>query len=483
MACLRAAAMVATLLLWTLGGCSRPEPLSTLIERTNRDVSSRLGADVDVAALLADAAPQREALGPFITLRHAQEAALARNLALSAASEALPIAQWALVQAGLLANPTIGQSNGVLFPVSPGLGGAASFDVNIVQQLNSIFTRDARIGVAAAQRLQAGVDLASQAFELAMQVEEKYLEINHLDGLIDILRRVAETYDRASAAAQARSKVGVVPVTEVNRARVAALEAGRQVERARIRRRQSVRDLNFLMGAAPDTAWTLADEPAGRAIPGLADLTAAAIARSARLDLAHARLDERAGEASLDLAKAGLIPAITAGVEGAYTPGAGGASATVGPVFSVELPIFDSHRTALHAAEASLRRLRKATNALEAKAEADAVAACRAAELAASDLDFAVSTVIPQQRENVSLAQKAFQYGQIDLDSLLNTLRDASAAEQAAADARAALDAAQVALERALGVSLPVALQGWPVPAPASPAPDQDPQSPQDNAP
>lgn len=467
-----------------ISGCSSPEPLARLVDRTNADVGSRLGVSSDLGRFLTEPLPDRRetcaressrradnaSSAPVLTLRDAQAAALTQNLSLSAAAENLPIAQLALVQAGLLTNPVIGQSNGLLFPVAPVLGGPASFDVNISQQLNSIFTRDARIGVAQVQRFQAGVDLAAQAFELGMKVEEKYRQIAHADASLAILRRVSETYARAEQAAVARSRVGVVPVPEVNRARIAALDAARQVERAELQRRQALRDLNFLIGAPLETLWKISPETLGPEAPIPDESRLRELANRYRLDLAHAALDERAAEENVRLAEAGLIPAISAGVEGVFTGGNGGSGA-LGPFVSIELPIFDSHRTALEAQQVSLRKLRKTTAALAGQAEADAVSAGHALELAIGDLAFQRDRAVPQQRETARLAEVAFQLGQIDLDSLLNTLRDVTTAELASQDALTGYDAAVVGLERAIGISLSAAsvapLDAQPVTPPA----------------
>lgn len=473
-------------------GCAGPEPLHKLVERTDRDVGSRLGVKSDVGSLLADPAIRPDLakagaeLPPTLTLRAAQELALRHNLSLSAAAESLPIAQFALVQAGLLSNPTLGQSNGLLFPVKPVLGGAAQFDVNITVTLNSIFTRGARVGVAEAQRLQAGVDLAATEFELAMKVEDKFHEVMYEDRSLQIAERISETYQRAVRAAEIEGRVGVIPMPEVNRARVNAEDAKRQIAKLQIRRRQSVRDLNFLMGVPEESQWALEASPslAAYADLGVADAQARNLAPRFRLDVAHTRLDEQAAREGVRLAEAGLIPAITIGPEAAYTPGSP-SSWVLGPTISVELPIFDDHRTALRSAQASLRQAMKTTVSAEAQAQADAVAAVHAIETAASDVEFYRERIIPQQRENVRIAQTAFQQGQIDLGALLNTLRDAASAEQAAADAGAALEGAIVGLQRALGISLGKAreaLASDPTGAGPPPATDANTQAPADSA-
>jgi outer membrane protein TolC len=445
-------------------GCGAPEPLSALVHRVDEGVGQRLDVPVHVAVLLADPPAPLERPTPALTLPDAQRLALKQNLALSAAAESLPIAQLALVQAGLLTNPVLGQSNGLLFPVAPVTGGAAFFDANITQQLNSIFTRDARVAIAGVQRLQAGIDLAALAFEVGMKVEGKYREVMTLERSLSIAERTEATYTVASQSAEVRSRVGVLPISEVNRAKVAAEDARRQVVKLRLRCAQSVRDLNFLMGVPADTAWSIAHDPphAGSDHPpdatGIDDEAARVLASRFRLDVVRARFDERAAEESVRLAKAGLIPNITAGVEGVYTPGHPSSTA-LGPVVSIELPIFDSHRTQLESAKANLRKVHKTTASLEGQASADAAAAVHALALAQGDVSFYRDRILPQHRENVRLAQTSFQIGQIDLDSLLNTLRDATAAEQAAQDAQAAFDDAQVALERALGVSIERAKQ------------------------
>ncbi len=177
----------------------------------DRLAADRTAAPFSTKALL-DADPKLPGPPPAgeLTLDRAVGLTLAHNLSLVASAQNVRLAQAALAQAGLLQNPTLGQSNGILFPIAPVMG-RTPYDFNLSQELNGLFTRDARIDAAKLQRFQAGVDLASQAFDLAEQVVAKYQELSDDAHSAALARRTAELYDRSLRAARGAGHAGHGP--------------------------------------------------------------------------------------------------------------------------------------------------------------------------------------------------------------------------------------------------------------------------------
>ena len=314
-------------------------------------------------------------------------------------------------------------------------------------------SRGPRIAAAEAQKQQAGIDHAAAAVSLAGSVRAKYAELLHLTRQRGVSERIAATYHRAAEAAEARSKVGLVPKPEVNRARLAEADAKRQVRRLESQWRKSARELHTLMGGTGEPAWTLPGEAQGPAaelasLPADADLEAMGLAH--RLDLERAEFDTQLADAQLRLARTGLFPTLNAGID-VSTDGSG--NRTVGPFFSLALPIFNTGRVAMTLAEDQYRLADKSYVALRTQVRADVRSAAAMVRIAQDDVTFAVEQMLPQQEQNVKLALEAFQLGAADLDSYLNTLRDYSVALQAAEDARDGLNSAVLGLEQALGVA------------------------------
>ena len=155
-------------------------PSSRQVGEVNRLVRDRTTSTIDALALLATN-PRIEQPSPVgtLTLRDAVDRTLMHNLSLVASAENLSIAQVQLAQAGLFQNPNIGQTGAFYFPLSA-QSAAVAFDVAISQTLNTFFTRPYKVAAAKAQRFQAGIDIAAQAFDLAQQAAGKYGEMAHL---------------------------------------------------------------------------------------------------------------------------------------------------------------------------------------------------------------------------------------------------------------------------------------------------------------
>lgn len=448
----RDAVGIVTLL--SLAGCgASTTPDRAFLDSVDTSVELRAGAGFDAASLLsADVRATQPSPEGVLTREEAMRLALERNTSLIAAAETLTVAQAALAQAGLLQNPTIGQNSGILFPLSP-VQGFVSFDFLLSQQINTFLTRDSRVAIGDAQRLQAGIDVASAAFDVAMQARAKHNEVAHLERSGRLAERVAAVYRRAAAAAEARARVGVAPLPEVNRARLQAMDAERQVRRIASQRSRAARELQSLMGRTGDPKWSMPPDvlsaPTERPPPTMDD--AEALAVSLRLDVDRADLDRRVAERGVELARIGLFPSLTLGFDG----GRGNdKSVTAGPVVQFTLPIFDPGVVALRAAESQERKADKVYVALLQQARQDARSSVAAVEQALDDLKFYRESFVPQQEENVRLAEQSFELGNTDLDSLLNTLRDYVAALQASEDFAGAFEDARTSLCRALGADV-----------------------------
>jgi len=428
-------------------------PTAKELSEVNTLVGDRVGKPIDAQQLL-DTDPRQPPPAPVgeLTLEEAIDRALSHNLALVASAENLTIARAELVQAGLIQNPTIGENSGILFPISP-TSAATSFDFNIAQVLNSVFTLPLKVAQARVQSAQAGIDLASEAFVLAEQAQTKYQEMVHTQRSIKLAVRVEELYRRAVQAAEARQKVGIVPTPEVNRARLQYEDARRQVQHLHTQYSRAAREMNWLMGVATSPHWTLpakaVDEPPSLPPPPESD-SLEGIALKYRLDVSRAKLDLEVGRLGVELARKGLIPQIQVGFDGGRD---NGKNTFGGPFFDITLPIFDPGVVALHAAEAQQRKFDKTFVALQGQVRQDVRTAFDNWRIAADDVRFFRERLIPQQEQNVQLMEMSFRLGNDDLDSLLNVYHDYVAAQQSYEDAIQAYQDASVAVQGAVGLA------------------------------
>ena len=444
--------MAAVSLMIGAWGCQSVSPTPGQIRHVDRLVNERLDVNWDARPLLAADLPAPEPPTGRLTLREATERALSRNLSLVASAESLTIAHAQLVQAGLIQNPTLGQTSATLWPLQPPAG-AVSFDVLISQTINSILTQPARVSVARYQQLQAGIDLATQAFTLAQQVDAKYQEMIHLRRALRLAQRITDLYARAVQAAEARSRVGIIPTPELNRARLSYEDARRQVQHLTTQYARAAREMNWLMGYASAPAWELPPsviDDLGEvwALPDPDSLELLAVRY--RLDLLRADLDRKLGAKGIELARLGLIPQTTIGFDYARDSAR---NTFIGPQFQITLPIFDPGIVALQSAEAQKRKLEKSYVALQGQARQDVRTAFANWKIAADDVTFYRQRLIPQQEQNVRLMETSFRLGNDDLDTLLNVYQSYVQQLQSYEDAVQAYHDSGVALQQAVGLA------------------------------
>jgi cobalt-zinc-cadmium efflux system outer membrane protein len=446
---LRGFVAASTLVALGLAGCISTDPDPKEVARIDAIAGERIGIPLDVDALLhAPPRPAEEPPASGLELEDAIRRALAHNLALAASSENVPIAQAELAKAGLLPNPTISLSVQWVHPHAPETDVTAS----ILQELNGLLTRSVRLDIGTAQRFQVGIDLASQAFDLAQQVESKYRALAHLRRARMLSERIVEQYGIALAAAEARARVGVVPTPDVNRARLQWEDAQRQVLRLQAQYVRGARELNWLLGASSVPEWSIPDD----AVQLPTELPAAPAAERAeaigvayRLDLLRARIDVRIGESAVSLARWGFVPDVQVGA--AIERDETGAH-KVGPLVSFTLPIFDPGFVAYELTIAQLRLADRNFAALEGQVRQDVRSSLGALDLDLQDVRFFRERLIPQQEENIRLAEESFRLGNSDLDSLLNTLREYVGSLQSYEDAAQAYFDDRVAFQRATGL-------------------------------
>jgi cobalt-zinc-cadmium efflux system outer membrane protein len=435
------------------GGCNAGHPSKEQLDQVNHLVGDRTDVRWDAQHLFDDSIPAAQPID-VLTLSTATEQSLAHNLSLIASGENLSIAHAQMVQAGLFPNPTIGQSGPFAFPISPN-GGYTPFDILISDTINGFITQPTKVAVAKFQEVQANIDLSSDAFTLAQQVDSKYQEMISLIRRKRLQIKIQELYKRALAAAEARQKVGIISTPEVNRARLDFDDSRRQVQHLTAQYDRAAREMNWLMGNQSAPQWKLPaeviDDIASVPIPSFnGSDKLETLAMQFRLDLSRADFDRKVADKSLDLAKFGLIPETSVGFDYTWDTSH---HHTAGPQFSVALPIFDPGLVGLELAKAQKRLMDKTYTALAGQVRQDVRTAFDNWKIAADDVAFFRERLIPQQEENVRLMELSFRLGNDDLDTLLNVYQSYVSQLQAYEDAIQAYHDATVSLQQAVGLT------------------------------
>jgi len=466
-----------------LSGCISAKPDPKHLAEIDALGNQRLGSPLQVQSLFkVDPRHQADPPTGVLTLQLAVNLALQHNLSLVAAATNLPIAQAQLAQAALMQNPTLGQTGNFAIPIDPAQG-AVAFDVLLTQQINTFITQGARVDAAKAQRFQAGIDLVTQSFQLAQQVDSKYQELVNDARSRRVQMEDAQAYQRAYEEAQAQAKVGLATPSDVNRARLQFEDAQRQVRHFELQSDRAMRELNWLMGFASAPAWRMPEDadttpddlPAPPDAPLLEEL-----AGKNRLDLLRADFDRQVAAADLKLARRNLIPETTLGVDYAQDSSY---NKFLGPQLgSVVLPIFDPGIVAVQAAKYQAQKADKTYVALEGQLRQDVRSAHQNLKVAAEDVVFYREKFIPQQKENIRIAEENFRRGFGGFDSYLGALHDYAAAQTAYLAALQTYHDNGQALETAVGVRWPQLLKAAAPAGQASTAPATAPTSRSDAA-
>jgi cobalt-zinc-cadmium efflux system outer membrane protein len=438
------------LVLAGLSACISPDPDPEHLAEVEL-LGRRAGTPFDSQKLLSvDPRSPVPAAQGTLTLEDAMARALARNLNLVASAESLAIAQVQLAQMGLLQNPAFSfllRWNKTDSPRIPDAEGAISL------LINQFFTLPTRLDIAHAQRFQTGIDLAANAFNLAEQVEIKYRQLAHTIRSRKVAERDADYFDRALQAAVARARVGFVPQSDVNRARLDRDDALRQVKKLSATYLRMARELNWLLGVPGPVDWKLPDEAEvpPKEFPVLPTVERLeSLGTKFRLDLLRADFDRKIADSGIILARWGFVPQTSLGFDRERQEIT--RSVKMGPSFGFTIPILDPGIVGMALAKAQARQIDKVYVALEGQILSDVRSAHATVELDRGDVEFFRDRIIPQWEENIKIAQRSFELGNTDLDSLLNTLHGYAAAQQGYEDSIEAYYEDFVAFQTTVGL-------------------------------
>ena len=340
-------------------------------------------------------------------VEQAVQLALVRNPSLQAEYEELGYAQADLVQAGLLKNPTLA------FSGLAAVGAAASpaYDLDFTKNLLDLLLRPARQRIAGAQLEATELRVAGEVVSLAAQVRTAYYTIQGAEQLVALLREIVLGSEASAELAARLEEAGNVSALRLAEERALLEQARADLMRAEAETIEPRENLTRLMGLSDEeaTQWTIAP-----ALPGLPQsdppvASAIASARENRLELAAARKEQVALREALESARfwrylGDLDVGAAAHKEQAERYW------VVGPVLSLQLPIFDQKQAELAQLESRLRQSEARTSSLEL----DVASAVRVAHerLRASRrlADQYRERLIPLRRQAVVLSQQFYNF-------------------------------------------------------------------------
>lgn len=368
---------LALLLLSLIGACAPSRQAA--FEGARAEVHERTGQKISWAEKDGDAAAadvMDALLEKELTPDAAAQLALLNNPRLRARFEELGIARANLVQASLIANPTL--SAEYLAPVS---AEGAQLTVGLEIDVLSAIFQPARRGVSIAELEATQLEIAGDAIDLGFEAKAALLTYVAERERLDVLERHTEAAALTYEVAQRLRAAGNITELALLRERAvyedARLElATRQLEWVRARE-----NLNRLLGLyGRRTVWRAPRAlpvPAKEA-PLAAGFEGRVVARSLELEASRRRLDAAGHRLGLTNVQR-FLPDFTVGAASEREEEGWRA----GPVAAVGLPLFDHGQGRLEQQQAELRALWDgyAASAIELRAEArrvrDALALAR----------------------------------------------------------------------------------------------------------
>ncbi len=362
--------------------------------------------------------------------------------------EAIALARADLVQSGLLPNPVLSLAFGVSID---GSGGATTISASLVQQFADLWLRGPRQDAASATLRQQILAVSDAALRLVADVRVAHARIVYSQRGIALIESNIELIDRSIEVAERRIRAGVATDLDANRLR--QLRLGLLAERTQRRLELGVfkRDLLARMGTADfPSSWSAATDQSDRpsSVTGPSEDDIAELVRAQRLDVAAAKSSFESLAHELRVAQRGVIPNLDAGPAFDRDEDA---RDELGAEIDLEIPIFDTNQARIARAASEVRRAR----AEYEQAAQEAIGAARSAWLqagAARELvDFYEQSVLVLARQNLDLADRTFEAGQVDMTVVLETQRQLIEAEILLNEFRATAQVSAIELEYAVG--------------------------------
>jgi cobalt-zinc-cadmium efflux system outer membrane protein len=436
-----------------LAGCMSTDPgpafsdvQQTVGARTGQKIAWRQNSAEDRAADAAVA----ELLKRELTVNAAVQIALLNNPSLQATYEEIGISQADLVQAGLLKNPEF--TNFTRFPDSG--PSAADIELSVVQDFLDLFTLPLRKNVAETQLQQTKLQVGNDVLNLVADVKEAYYTMQAHQQLLHGLDLVLELNQTSADLAQQQSQAGTLNELDTEKQTVLYTQSRADVAQTQVDIDTDREKLNRLLGlSGSQIDWKIAGElppvPARKfSVPQLETL-----ALSQRLDVAAARTQVDKLKQSLGYTSATRFTpgGINVGGDTERNPDR---TRVTGPTVDLQLPIFDQGQAQVAKAQDQFRQAHAQLNAAEVNARSEVREASHRLQAAQDLANLYNTTLLPQRRKILDLAQVQYNSMLKGAYDLLEAKEHEIDAERAAIEATRDYWVARAALERSVGGSL-----------------------------
>lgn len=297
-------------------------------------------------------------LGKQLTVDDAVAVAMLNNPSLQATFEGLGVAKAEAVKGGLLKNPSVSIS-----VREPDHEGKTNKEFEVQQDMLSIITLPLRKRLARAQLEQVKYSIGSVIIQLDQEVRVAYYTLQAAMQMHLMQEKNLKAAEAAAELAQRQFEAGNVNDLFLSGQKIALYQVQMDLIQTKTEVDNARGELARLMGLSGDSEnWEIEETLPYLSQEELSLEMLEAKAMAQNFDLAMAREEIKIRERALSLHRVEMLPE----VHGGYNKEEETDGAKVsGPVFEVEIPIFDQKNTDLTRAKAQLRQSRQQLKAKE----------------------------------------------------------------------------------------------------------------------
>lgn len=348
-----------------------------------------------------------------LTADDAVQIALLRNRTIQATYEELSIGEADLIAAGLLSNPVF---DGEVRFESGGSGTA--LELAVVQEFLNIFFIPLRKRIAGAALDESTVRVTVAVLDLAGEVRRRYYGYQAAEQLFEMRHTVLSATEASYDLATRLHEAGNITALELANERALYEQSKLSASAAEVEADVVREQLNALMGLwGEETSWKTSPR-LPNPVPfdvTCQDFERNAVARS--LDLEVARVSATRAAARLGLARPfAIYDEADIGVSGEREVSG---EWTVGPAFSVPIPLFNQGQAAVMGAQANLRQAQERYAAVAVEIRAESRAVHRRVTLLYAQAQHYVQVVLTLRHQIVEETQKQYNAMQVGAFQLL----------------------------------------------------------------
>jgi len=317
-----------------------------------------------------------------ISIKDAVAEAIENNLGLRAERLAIPVAEAALITAGLRPNPVASYSADHLDALGTGFNennnaGPPELAFRIDVPWERGHKRELRLDTAGYQSRIAHARLADSIRKLTLDVTLACIDVMEARAKLTLANENLRSFEGIVALNEKRVAAGATAPVELIRSRVAMLQFRGSVRTAELTLATARIRLQTLLGRAPGAgAVDIAGEMRAalpQRGPDLAQIQETAVA--SRPDLRAVQLDQARSQADLRLQLAQGKVDYTFGAEYRRQQGINGRGNSLGFFFSAPLPVFNRNQGEIARVRAEQEQLRKSLDAVRAQISSEVVSA------------------------------------------------------------------------------------------------------------